>query len=120
MPPLVPTGLRPLPGRVGVALLVCGFETSRREPCAITLPCARSNLPGSGALMGDGDGRCGFVSGGRCGRARVGTQDPDEMHICAIHFGRLRGRKGTASPLTNAMSEFLVSRVSLGQARSTI
>ena len=75
---------------------MCGFEISRWEPRAIALPCARSDLSGSGGVLGHGDGSCGLISGGSRGRARLGAQYPDKIPIRVIHFGKLRGSKGTA------------------------
>ena len=75
----------------------CRFEISQWGPPAIALPCAKSDLPGNGGLLGHGDGGCGLVSGGSRARARVGAQDPDKIPMRVIHFGSRRGCKGTAT-----------------------
>ena len=87
---LVLTELWPLrPGRVAVALLVCAFEVSPSEPRPGDHPCFGSDLRGSERLLGNGDGSPGLVSGGSRGCAQVGTQDPIEIQVHVIHFGKL-------------------------------
>ena len=81
---------------MALSMLVFGFMIGRLEPHATALPRTGTDLLGGGGLLGHSDGGCEFVLGGSRGRARMGAQDPDEVPICVIHFGRLRGGQGTA------------------------
>ena len=117
MPPLVLTGLWPVwPDRVGVAMLVCGFEISRWEPSTITHP--RSDLPGSGGLLAMAAvGSYRVAAVGVCGWAPK-TQPRCRSALSAL--ASFEGARALQTLLTDTLSEFLASLVSLGRARSTL
>ena len=97
MPPVAFTGLQPLsPNQVGMPLLVFELTIGFWIPRASALPCTTRDLPGGGCVRGHGDGSCGHVSAGNRRRAGMGSQDPNEGLIRFVHFGKLRGGKGTA------------------------